>query len=257
MNNEIKSIHEFDFTLICEYFSLLERQAPGSPEITTRALSYIDGLSKNSRIADIGCGTGGQTMVLAKNAPGQITGIDLFPQFIEIFNCNAVQLGLNTRVKGIVGNMENLPFAENELDLIWSEGAIYNIGFERGLTEWRKFLKPGGYIALTEATWFTAERPKEIEDFWCEAYPGIVTIPEKTQIMLQAGYSVTAVFTLPEYCWIENFYIPQVEAQEAFLKKHQGNKAAWELVLNERKEAELYNKYKEYYGYAFYIGKKL
>ncbi len=62
---------------------------------------------------------------------------------------------LDDRVKGIVGNMDALPFQEEELDLIWSEGAIYNIGFERGITEWRKFLKPGGYLAVTDASWFT------------------------------------------------------------------------------------------------------
>ena len=133
MSNENKTIHDFDFSFICEYFSAIERQGPGSPEVTIKALSFIDHLSDDSRIADIGCGTGGQTMVLAQNAPGKITGIDLFPIFIDLFNANASKLGLNDRVKGIIGSMENLPLAEEELDLIWSEGAIYNIGFERGL----------------------------------------------------------------------------------------------------------------------------
>ena len=57
---------------------------------------------------------------------------------------------MQDRVKGIVGSMDNLPFQNEELDLIWSEGAIYNIGFERGLNEWRRYLKPGGYIAVSE-----------------------------------------------------------------------------------------------------------
>lgn len=132
MSNEIKSITEFDFDLICEYFSLVERQGPGSPEATIKALSFIDNLNENSKIADLGCGTGGQTMVLAQNAPGTITAIDLFPKFIEIFNDNARRLSLHNRVKGITGSMDELPFAKGELDLIWSEGAIYNIGFKRG-----------------------------------------------------------------------------------------------------------------------------
>jgi SAM-dependent methyltransferase len=149
MNEENKSIHEFNFTLICEYFSSLERQGPGSSEITLKALSFIDNLTIESRIADIGCGTGGQTMVLAKNAPGQITGIDLFPDFVNLFTENARKLNLQERVNAIVGNMENLLFDEGELDLIWSEGAIYNIGFERGLNEWRKFLKTGGYLVVS------------------------------------------------------------------------------------------------------------
>ena len=65
MSNENKTIHEFDFNLICEYFLNTERQGPGSPEVTLKALGFIDNLTDQSLIADLGCGTGGQTMVLA------------------------------------------------------------------------------------------------------------------------------------------------------------------------------------------------
>ena len=103
MSNENKTIHDFELNLICDFFSNMERQGPGSPEATLKALSFVDGLTDESFIADIGCGTGGQTMVVAGHVPGRITGIDLFPGFIDIFNRNARQLGLQDRVKGIVG----------------------------------------------------------------------------------------------------------------------------------------------------------
>ena len=257
MSNENKSIHEFDFNLICEYFSSIERQGPGSPEVTIKALSFIDNLTENSRIADIGCGTGGQTMTLAQNSQGNIIGVDLFQNFVDIFNTNATKLDLQGRVKAIVGSMDNLPFRDEEFDLIWSEGAIYNIGFERGLNDWNRFLKKGGYIAVSEASWFTQERPAEIEKFWVDAYPEIDTIPTKVAIMQKAGYVPVATFILPENCWVEHFYVPQTKAQELFLKKYAGNKTAEDLVANERHEAQLYAKYKEFYGYVFYIGKKI
>lgn len=256
MSNENKSIHEFDFDLICQYFSTMERQGPGSPEVTLRALSFIDNLTSESQIVDIGCGTGGQTMVLAQNAPGIITGIDLFPSFIDLFNKNAQKREIQDRVKGLVGSMDNLPFQSEEMDLIWCEGAIYNIGFERGLSEWRKFLKKGGYIAVTEASWFTEERPIEIDEFWKDAYPGIDTISNKVSQMQETGYVPVAMFILPEDCWTKRFYEPQVEAQKAFLKMYPDNSTVKELVANQRYEAELYYRYKEYYGYVFYIGKK-
>ena len=257
MSKENTSIHEFDFSLICEYFSSLKRQGPGSPEITIKALSFIDNLNKESRIADIGCGTGGQTRVLAKHLEGMITGIDLFPNFIELFNAKAGELNLQDKLKGLVGSMDNLPFAKEELDLIWSEGAIYNIGFERGLKEWRAFLKPSGFMAVSEASWFTEERPAEIEEFWMDAYSGIDTIPNKLAQMQKAGYIPLASFILPENCWTEHFYAPQIAAQEAFLKKHAGNATAEAFIANQRHERQLYNKYKAYYGYVFYIGKKI
>ncbi len=257
MKDEHTSIHEFDFGLICEYFSGMERQGPGSPEATLKALSFIDNLADDSYIADLGCGTGGQTMTLARNTPGRITGLDLFPEFIDTFNRNALRLGLSDRVQGIVGSMDNLPFDRESLDLIWSEGAIYNIGFQRGLAEWRRFLKTGGYVAVSEASWLTDERPAEIHDFWRDAYPEIDTIPNKVAQVQRAGYVPVAAFVLPENCWTEHFYAPQAQAQEDFLKKHPGNRAAEELVANERREAELYRKYKEFYGYVFYVGRKI
>jgi SAM-dependent methyltransferase len=257
MDNEKKTIHELDFNLVSEYYANFERQGPGSPEATLKALSFIDNLTDNSRIVDLGCGTGGQTMVLAQNAPGRITGIDLFPDFIGLFNANVQKFGLQDKVKGVVGSMDELPYGNEELDLIWSEGAIYNIGFRRGVNEWKRYLKTGGYLAVSEASWFTDERPAEIHDFWMDAYPEIDTIPNKAAQIQQAGYVPVATFVLPENCWTDHFYALHAEAQEQFLKKYEGNPNVEKMIAFERHEAALYRKYKAYYGYVFYIAKKI
>jgi SAM-dependent methyltransferase len=196
-------------------------------------------------------------MVLAQNILGSITGIDIFPDFINIFNHDAKELNLQDRVKGIVGSMDKLPFQSEEFDLIWSEGAIYNIGFERGLTEWRKYLKKDGYIAVTEATWFTEERPIEIENYWDNHYPAITTISNNVGTMQKAGYIPISVFTLPEKCWIDNYFTPQIPVNEKFLKKYNGDKIVEEFVAGNRNEERMYHEYKKYYGYVFYIGKIL
>jgi len=256
MNHEKETIWEFDLNIIREYFSNTERQGPGSPEITLKALSFIEGLTEKSRIADIGCGTGGQTLVLAQNTACEIIGIDSCSDFVNKFNLNAQNLNLQDRVKGIAGDMKDLPFQEGELDLIWSEGAIYNIGFERGLNEWRKFLKQGGYIAVTENTWFTEERPAEIQDFWQKAYPEIDTISNKVAQMQKAGYLPVATFVVPEKCWTD-YYAQQPQMQASFLEKYKGNKYAEEFIAYQRYEAELFYKYKAYYGYVFYIGNRI
>ncbi|MCU4163933.1 class I SAM-dependent methyltransferase [Carboxylicivirga caseinilyticus] len=257
MSDNIKSIRELDLEIIVEYYSTVKRQGPGSPDITLKALSFIEGLTESSQIVDLGCGSGGQTMVLAQDAPGQITGIDLFPQFVDLFNANAKALNLQNRVKGELGSMDNLHFQEESLDLIWCEGAIYNIGFEKGMKYWHRFLKPGGYLAVSEATWFTDKRPAEIQDFWMDAYPGIDTISHKLEQMQSAGYFPIAAFMLPEKCWIKHFYEPQIKAHEDFLRKNAGNRAVEDFIKNQQHEMELYYKYKQYYGYAFFIGKKM
>lgn len=252
-----KNINDFDFNLICDYFSSLERQGPGSEEVTKKALSFIGNLHHGMKIADIGCGTGGQTITLAQNTDAHITGIDLFPNFIGKLDDKIKQSGYQGRMKAVVGSMMELPFSENEFDVIWSEGAIYNIGFQRGLNEWRKYIKQGGYIAVSEVSWFTEERPAEIEEFWNEAYAEIGTIPNKIRQMQESGYIPTAHFILPVSCWTDDFYAPMPPVMEAFLEKCNYNKTAVEFIDNQKKEIEIYHKYNKYYGYVFYIGQKI
>jgi ubiquinone/menaquinone biosynthesis C-methylase UbiE len=132
MSAEEHNIHDFDIALICEYFSYMDRQGPGSQEATLKALSFIDNIQTKSKIVDLGFGTGAQTIVLAQNTPGNIIAIDLFPAFIGQLN-DKVKLNLQSRVRGVVGSMEKLDFQSNEFDVIWCEVAIYNIGFEKGL----------------------------------------------------------------------------------------------------------------------------
>jgi len=242
--------------LICGTHLCLERQGPGSSEMTIKALSFLDNLSENSRVVDLGCGTGGQTITLAQNINGNITGLDQFPEFINLLNNKAKKLNLQERVNGIVGDMLNLPFEKEEFDLIWSEGAIDAIGFEKGLTYWNGFLKKDGYVVVTCPSWLTDEHPAEIEKFWSDAGSGLDTMGDNVGVMQKAGYTPVAVFTLPEKCWTD-YFIPREAAGKALLEKHIGNETVETFIEDDRHEVELYSKYKQYYGYVFYIGKKM
>ncbi|GHT77378.1 methyltransferase type 11 [Bacteroidia bacterium] len=225
MKNEQISIID----LIIETHVGLERQGPGSSEMTIKALSFLDNHNL-SRVADLGCGTGGQTMVLAQNITGIITGLDLFPDFITVFNDNAKKLNFQERVNGIVGSMENLPFQKEELDLIWSEGAIDNIGFEKGLTHWKDFLKKSGYVVVTCPSWFTDKRPAEIEKFWSDAGCKLDTIGHNISIMQKVGYIPVASFIIPEKCWTDNYFAPREVAEKALLEKYTGNKTVEDYI---------------------------
>jgi ubiquinone/menaquinone biosynthesis C-methylase UbiE len=252
MKNEQISIID----LIIETHVGLDRQGPGSTEMTIKALNFL----KNhtiSRVADLGCGTGGQTMVLAQNITGTITGLDQFPDFINIFNDNIKKLNFQERINSIVGSMENLPFQKEEFDLIWSEGAIDNIGFEKGLIHWKDFLKKNGHVVVTCPSWFTDKRPAEIEKFWSDAGCTIDTIGHNISIMQKVGYVPVASFVLPEKCWTDNYFAPREAAEKVLLEKYTGNKIVEDYIKNNKYEVELYSKYKQYYGYVFYIGEKM
>lgn len=252
-----KLVNDSNLNLVCELHAGLDRQGPGSPEMTLKALSFLDNLNKNFKILDLGCGNGGETIILGQNTLADIIGIDFSPEFIKIFNFNTKKLNLDGRIKGLVGSMDNLPFQKEEFDVIWSEGAIADIGFEKGLNYWKEFLKNDGYIAVTYESWFTDERPAEIEKWWVDNVPEINTIGHNISVMQKAGYRFVSAFVLPEECWINNYFIPREMAGKKILEKYAGNKMVEDLVANMKHEVELYLKYKKYYGYVFYIGKKV
>ena len=257
MEKEIKLVEGFDYELIIDFYKMVNRQGPGSVEATKKALEFIPHLTPGSKIADIGCGTGGQTLTLAENTEVHITATDLGEGFLNVLKDRAKQAGYESRITTLVASMDNLPFSESEFDLIWSEGAIYIMGYEKGLKEWYKFLKAGGYIGVSEVTWLTNERPKEIQDFWNKNYSEINTISNKIEVMQNAGYMPVAHFVLPPSCWLENFYDLMPQAIERFLEKHKYSEVAKQFVQSQVAEIELYKKYKDYYSYVFYIGQKV
>ncbi|NNK82922.1 MAG: class I SAM-dependent methyltransferase, partial [Flavobacteriaceae bacterium] len=235
--------------LLVNFHKDAKRQGPGSAETTLKALKLTQlNLENNLTIADIGCGTGAQTLVLAKNTKGIITAIDLFPEFLDKLKLNAKAYGFDNQINCVRQSMENLDFQHSNFDLIWSEGAIYIIGFEKGIKAWSKFLKKDGYLAVTEISWITNSRPKVIEDYWNNAYPEIDTITNKVNQLKTNGFSSVLYFVLPEHCWLDNYYHPMQERFSSFLKKYNHSKDVQELVNAEKEEVKMYNTYKSYYS---------
>jgi len=246
-----------ELELLIDFHQDAERQGPGSPSDTLRALKSINiEEKKNLKVADIGCGSGAQTITLAQNIEGQIIAVDLFPEFLVKLNSRAKDLGLQEKIITLEKSMDNLPFGKDELDIIWSEGAIYIIGFEAGIKKWKDYLKPGGYIAVSEITWITNSRPNEIEEHWNNEYPEIDVASNKIKILEENGFSPVGYFILPQDSWIEGYYKPMEERFDDFLKKHDNSEIAKSIVDNEREEIRKYKKYKDYFSYGFYIAKK-
>ena len=213
-------------------------------------------LNEKTKILDIGCGTGGQTITLAKNTAAQITAVDMLPQFLETLMKKAKENNLLDRITAKEMLMDNLTFDKNSFDVIWSEGAIYNIGFEKGLSLWRNYLKDNGYIAVSEISWLIDTRPEEIQQYWVNAYPEIDTIDNKLSVIEKCGYTSVVHFALDDKCWKDNYYQPILEKSEEFLKKYNYADEVKEFVEAGKVEADLYNRFKDYYSYVFYIAKK-
>ncbi|NCC23235.1 MAG: class I SAM-dependent methyltransferase [Alphaproteobacteria bacterium] len=246
------------FDLLVDLHKGNARQGPGGDGQTrlAMALAGLSDVSRRLRIADIGCGTGSSTLVLAENPGADITAIDLIPAFLEVLSARAGRGGFSNRVATLACPMDDLPFEENSLDVIWSEGAIYNMGFEKGARYFRRFLTSGGILAVSEITWLTQDRPEELARHWTKEYPEIASAAEKIRVLEELGYALTGYFPLPESCWLENYYDPLEKGFASFLVRHQTDEAR-SIIDAEMAEIALYKKYHDHIGYGFYVARKV
>lgn len=246
-----------DFSLFLDLHRRNYRQGPGGDAQTELAMA-LAGLARNQslKLADIGCGTGASTLCLARHLNVEITAVDFLPDFLESLKQQAESEGLSGRIETLEASMDELPFSENAYDVLWSEGAIYNMGFQNGIENWKRFIKPGGIFVASEITWLTHERPQEIQAHWDQEYPEIDVASAKIGQLEAAGYSPIGYFKLPESCWLENYYAPLKAGFEAFLERNNHAVAAQEIVSAEVAEIELYEKFKTFYSYGVYIARK-
>lgn len=246
-----------EFQLLIDLHRPATRQGPGGDAETKRALD-LAGLDRSRplKIADIGCGTGAATLLLARELEAEITAVDFLPEFLAELKSRAEARGVADRITTLNCDMAALPFAEGEFDVIWSEGAIYHLGFAAGVSAWKRFLKPGGKLVISEITWLGAVRPPELQAHWEREYPEIDVASAKIGILERHGYSPVAYFVLPRHCWVENYYRPLQDRFEAFLERHARSDQARALVAAERHEIDLYEKHGSCYGYGVYVAIK-
>lgn len=246
-----------DYDLLVSLHLPAERQGPGGDSETIRAME-LAGLDRSRplNITDIGCGTGASSLLLAKELDAKITSVDFLPEFLKELRSRAERLEVSDRIATLERSMDSLPFGDQEFDVIWSEGAVYNMGFEAGISYWRRFLKPGGKLVLSEITWLTSKRPSEIQSHWEGEYPEIDVPSSKMAALERNEYSPEGYFVLPSRCWLDNYYRPMEARFAPFLECHDCDQAR-AIVEAERDEIDLYERYHEYYSYGFYVASKI
>lgn len=234
-----------------------KRQGPGSAEAFQLMLS-LSGIDTKAKlqIADIGCGTGSSTISLLQNTNAAVTAVELVPVFLEELTVQAKTAGVEERVETLEADMGSLPFADEQFDVIWSEGSIYNIGFTKGVKEWKKFLKPSGVLVVSEITWLTTDIPELLRNHWEQEYPEIDTASNKIAVLEKNGYTPIGYFPLNSDCWLQNYYLPLRANFADFLERHDHSDSAKAIIEAEEKEIELYKQYQDYYSYGVYIAKK-
>jgi SAM-dependent methyltransferase len=185
-----------------------------------------------------------------------VIAVDNHQHFLDVLNKNAEDAGVSERIEAVLGDMFKLDYPDGSFDIIWTEGAIYILGFERALVEWKRMLKPGGYIVASDATWFKEGAPDEVLEFWDGEYPEMTDVDRRLYIIRNCGYEVVGHFPLPEEAWFD-FYGDLKRSIEKSKKKYIGVQEAEEFIQGNLKEIDMYERFREYYGYEFYILRKI
>lgn len=239
-----------------ELHSNIPREGPGDLASTRKAWFMLTGLPKKPRILEVACGPGKQTIGLARLTKGTILAVDTHQPFLDELNKRASVAGLSSRISTRNLSMFELNLEPASFDVIWSEGAIYIIGFERGLREWKPLLKSAGYLAVTELTWLKSDPPDEIKAYWSENYPGMKMLDENLAILQASDYRHVGHFVLPDSSWWDDYYTPLEKRIIMLSEKYRDDEEAMTLLRESQRESDLHKIYSEWYGYVFYVMQK-
>jgi len=236
-----------------QIFESLPRQGPGCTGATKKAFSLLPPLPKDVKILDIGCGSGTQTRDLAALTSGIITAVDNHQPFLDSITAWVTLAGLEGRIRAQCASMDALPLGPVQFDLIWSEGAIFIIGFSEGLLAWKPLLKKGGFMVVSDAAWFEPNPPPELMQWWEKEGYTPKTEDQLREQVKDAGLHLIATYRLPDEGWWDNYYVPMLARIAELRKTHGTNPEHAALLDSLEAEAETYRKYKRYYGYTFFI----
>jgi serine/threonine-protein kinase HipA len=202
-------------------------------------------------VIDLGCGPGRQTLLLARMLNTRVVAVDLNQPYLDQLSRSANAGGLSHLIEARRMDIGALEIPPSSVDLIWSEGAAYILGFEESLRRWRALLKPDGMMAVSECSWLVDRPPEEARSFWSVAYPPMATIDENRRRAQRLGYKVIDTFVLPVSAWWNDYYTPLLERVDCLRPTADINLA---LLLDEtEREIDLFRRHGDSYGYVFYL----
>lgn len=231
-------------------FGGMEKLAPGSNEHTLDVLRSLP-RTDFSVIVDAGCGSGRQTLALARELGTPIDAIDTREPFLIDLGQRAKAAGIGHLVRTHCMDMKDIPAVFREIDLLWSEGAAYSIGFPNALSLWAPALKSGGSLVASELCWLNDQAPADVRDFFATEYPDMRSLEQNAASAEVAGYRVLRTLTLPPETWVDGYY-DVLEPRARLLLRHPDPavRALAELTL---REIETFHRSEGSYGYVFYV----
>jgi len=217
------------------------KRLQGKDKIRKRLLKYTRKAFRmlpemdRPRILDIGCGSGISTLELARLSQGEIVAIDIDQPALDKFDIRIRQAGLTDRIRSVNCSMFDMDFPNESFDIIWSEGSIYAIGFERGLREWKRFLKPAGFIMVHDEQG---------------------NVKEKLEQISNCGYELLGYFILSTETWWTEYFAPLEKWIAEYGIRYTDNPKILEDLHQAQVELDMFNKNPERNSSVCFVMKK-
>jgi cyclopropane fatty-acyl-phospholipid synthase-like methyltransferase len=231
-------------------FADMDKLSPGDSSLSLYVLRALP-QHYFEVVVDAGCGAGRQTMVLASELGTPIQAVDLYQPFLSRLNRRAKEKGLNHLVQMHCMDMKDIPSVFPKIDLLWAEGAAYNIGFANALTTWAKAIKPNGFAVVSELCWLREQIPDAVTEFFRLGYPDMQSVPQNIAVAEEAGYKLFNTYTLHKEAWVQDYY-DVLEPRAKSLVNH-SDIAVRGLAVETLKEIETFRISQDSYGYVFYV----
>jgi len=187
------------------------------------------------RILDVGCGSGVPTIELARLCHGEIIGLDINHDLLAVLTRKIEEAGLSGCVKVVNCSILDMNFTDSSFDIIWAEGSIYVIGFKRGLQEWKRLLKPGGFMVIHD----------EKGD-----------VEEKLEHISQCRYELLDYFSLDEDTWWAEYFAPLEKLIIETLTKYTDDSKVPGEIHDAQREINMFRENPALNSSVFFILKK-
>jgi SAM-dependent methyltransferase len=231
-------------------FGGMEKLGPGSNADTLHVLGLLP--KQGYRVVvDAGCGTGRQTLALARALGILVHAVDSHEPFLSdlVRRAGEAQVGHLVRVHCM--DMKDIPQAFQGIDLLWSEGAAYNIGFPNALATWARALTSDGLVVVSELSWLKEQAPDAVREFFSSCYPDMRSVQDNIVVAQSAGYKVLITWTVPRQAWVDGYYEILAPRAKALLDHPDPSVRAF--AAETVREIEVFQCSEDSYGYVFYV----
>jgi len=201
---------------------------------TRKAFQLLPKMDSPS-ILDVGCGSGVSTMELAKLCDGRIVALDIDEHALDRLDAKIKKAGLSHRMRTLKRSMVDMDFPDGSFDIIWSEGSIYVVGFEKGLREWARFLKPKGFLVVHDETGNTEK---------------------KLKLIASCGYDLIESFVLDQDVWWNEYCVPLQKLIDEMRSLCADDPGALALIDQNQREIDMFKVTPEQYHSTCFIMRK-